>query len=172
MGEPASEFARLLRALRTRAGLTQQELANAAGISLRRVNGLERGAAGVPQRETVRVLGDALSLLGPERERFETAARGRPLTTVPAAAAAAAMRSLPRDVASFTGRQRELEQLAKAVETAGGGVGIHAIGGMAGVGKTAFALRAAHQLAARFPAGQVFLPLHGHTPGQSPVAPD
>src|ERR1700761_7950115 len=171
MGEPASEFARLLRALRTRAGLTQQELANAAGISLRRVNGLERGAAGVPQRETVRVLGDALSLLGPERERFETAARGRPLTTVPAAAAAAAMRSLPRDVASFTGRQRELEQLADTALAAGAVVGIHAIGGMAGVGKTAFAVHAAHQLAGKFPGGQIFLPLHGHTPGQRPADP-
>jgi tetratricopeptide (TPR) repeat protein len=53
----------------------------------------------------------------------------------------------------------------------GGVVGIHAIGGMAGVGKTAFAVHAAHQLADRFPAGQIFLPLHGHTRGQRPVDP-
>ena len=50
-------------------------------------------------------------------------------------------------------------------------VGIHAIGGMAGVGKTAFAVHAAHRLADRFPAGQIFLPLHGHTPGRQPVDP-
>ena len=50
-------------------------------------------------------------------------------------------------------------------------MGIHAIGGMAGVGKTALAVHAAHRLAARFPAGQIFLPLHGHTPGQQPVDP-
>jgi len=87
------------------------------------------------------------------------------------AAAAAAMRSLPRDVASFTGRERELQQLADAAVVAGGVVGIHAIGGMAGVGKTAFAVHAAHQLAGRFPGGQVFLHLHGHTPGQTPVDP-
>ena len=42
---------------------------------------------------------------------------------------------------------------------------------MAGVGKTAFAVHAAHWLALRFPDGQIFLPLHGHTPGQRPVAP-
>ena len=42
---------------------------------------------------------------------------------------------------------------------------------MAGVGKTAFAVHAAHQLASRFPEGQLFLPLHGHTPGQRPVDP-
>jgi tetratricopeptide (TPR) repeat protein len=42
---------------------------------------------------------------------------------------------------------------------------------MAGVGKTAFAVHAAHRLANRFPGGQIFLPLHGHTPGQAPVDP-
>jgi len=50
-------------------------------------------------------------------------------------------------------------------------VGIHTIGGMAGVGKTAFAVHAAHRLAERFPGGQIFLPLYGHTPGQRPVDP-
>ena len=93
-----------------------------------------------------------------------------PLRTVPGGAAAAT-RTLPRDLASFTGRQRELEELVEAAAGAGGVVGIHAIGGMAGVGKTAFAVHAAHRLAGRFPAGQIFLPLHGHTPGQAPVDP-
>jgi tetratricopeptide (TPR) repeat protein len=90
-------------------------------------------------------------------------------------AAAAATRALPRDVASFTGRDLELQVLLEAVEDAAGGpsgvVAIHAIGGMAGVGKTAFAVHAAHLLAQRFPDGQIFLPLHGHTPGQHPVDP-
>jgi hypothetical protein len=39
------------------------------------------------------------------------------------------------------------------------------------VGKTAFAVHAAHRLASRFPGGQIFLALHGHTPGQAPVGP-
>jgi hypothetical protein len=81
----------------------------------------------------------------------------------------AATRALPRDVASFTGRQRELDQLAGAA--GGGAVGIYAIGGMAGVGKTALAVHAAHWLADRFPAGQIFLPLHGHAPGHQPAGP-
>ncbi|MGD0604158.1 MAG: tetratricopeptide repeat protein [Streptosporangiaceae bacterium] len=78
--------------------------------------------------------------------------------------------TLPRDIPSFTGRQQELRTL---VDAAGGGglMSVHAIGGMAGVGKTALAVRAAHQLAPRFPDGQFFLSLHGHTPGQRPVEP-
>ena len=78
---------------------------------------------------------------------------------------------LPDDAASFTGRQQELRELVNAAADAGGVVGIYAIGGMAGIGKTAFAVHAAYQLAQRFPAGQVFLPLHGHTPGRRPVDP-
>jgi tetratricopeptide (TPR) repeat protein len=81
----------------------------------------------------------------------------------------AATRTLPRDIASFTGRESEVRQLVDAV--ASGVIGIHAIGGMAGIGKTAFAVHAAHQLAARFPDGQIFLRLHAHTPGQRPVDP-
>jgi class 3 adenylate cyclase/tetratricopeptide (TPR) repeat protein len=95
-----------------------------------------------------------------------------PLKTVPGGVAAAT-RTLPRDLVSFTGRARELDDLvAAAAAGAGGGVvGIHAIGGMAGVGKTALVVHAAHRLAPRFPDGQIFLPLHGHTPGQQPVDP-
>jgi class 3 adenylate cyclase/tetratricopeptide (TPR) repeat protein len=93
-----------------------------------------------------------------------------PLRTVPGGPAAAT-RTLPRDLASFTGRRRELDELVGAAAGAGGVVSIHAIGGMAGVGKTAFAVHAGHRLADRFPDGQIFLPLHGHTPGQQPVDP-
>ena len=50
-------------------------------------------------------------------------------------------------------------------------IGIHAVDGMAGIGKTTFAVHAAHQLAARFPDGLIFLRLYAHTAGQCPVDP-
>ena len=171
MAEAPVTFSSMLRRLRTDVQLTQGELARAATLSVRAVSDLERGVATTPHRDTVRLLADALHLIGPTRAQFESVARGRPVTSGSGAATAVAMRSLPRDVASFTGRQRELEQLAETAAGAGSVLGIHAIGGMAGVGKTAFAVHAAHRLAGRFPGGQIFLLLHGHTPGQRPVEP-
>ena len=108
------------------------------------------------------------------RQAIARTLRHRPATGRPASGTVAATRTLPRDIGSFIGRRRELRALMAAVATgpASGVVGIYAIGGMAGVGKTSFAVHAAHQLAARFPDGQIFLPLHGHTPGQAPVAPE
>ena len=95
------------------------------------------------------------------------------VAAVPGGQPAVALRTLPRDTAAFTGRTRELDRMAAAVSgtAAGGVIGIHAVDGMAGIGKTAFAVHAAHRLAARFPDGQIFLRLHAHTAGQRPVDP-
>jgi tetratricopeptide (TPR) repeat protein/transcriptional regulator with XRE-family HTH domain len=179
---PVPGFGVLLRRLRTGAGLTQEKLAEAASLSPRSVSDLERGINLTARNETARLLADALGLVGPERALFETAASGR----TPAAegpgdrdaasrkGSAAAVRTLPRDIAGFTGRSDELGRLAAALGDAAPGSGvveIHAIGGMAGIGKTTLAVHAAHRLAGHFPDGQIFLPLHGHTPGQRPVDP-
>ncbi|HXS66124.1 MAG TPA: tetratricopeptide repeat protein [Streptosporangiaceae bacterium] len=178
--EASVPFADLLRRLRTEAGLTQEGLAAAARLSTRSVSDLERGVNLRARRETARLLAGALGLTGPARAEFEAAARGelvagqhRGEVPAPADSVAAATRTLPRDVANFTGRRAELRQLADAIANghAGGVVGICAIGGMAGIGKTAFAVHAAHLLASQFPDGQIYLPLHGHTPGQKPVEP-
>ena len=185
---PAAEqaalgFGGLLRRLRDRAGLTQDELAEAAAVSQRAISDLERGINATARKDTAVLLAGALGLDGPARELFVAAARGRaPAGEALAAAAgeagtgsaAAASRTLPRDIAAFTGRAGELERLTAGLAGAapgGGVVGICAIGGMAGIGKTTLAVHAAHQLARRFPDGQIFLPLHGHTPGQRPVDP-
>ena len=137
--QSALSFAGLLRRLRDDAGLTQEELAEAASLSPRSVSDLERGVNLTARHDTARLLAGALGLTGPQRALFEAAARGRcPAAEVLVAGkgAAAATRTLPRDIASFTGRAAELAQLAGAVTgaaAAGAGVvGIHAIGGMAG----------------------------------------
>jgi tetratricopeptide (TPR) repeat protein/transcriptional regulator with XRE-family HTH domain len=183
-GTTAGGFGELLRRLRNAAGLTQEELAQNAGLSPRSISDLERGVNQTARRDTARLLAGALGLEGAARAEFEAVAQGRAAAVRPDQAAparpgpAAPTRTLPRDVASFTGREAELTMLSEAVTGAarqggdrGGIVSIHAIGGMAGVGKTTLAVHVAHRLADRFPDGQVFLPLHAHTPGQRPVDP-
>jgi tetratricopeptide (TPR) repeat protein len=97
---------------------------------------------------------------------------GPPGTEPPAPGSALVMRSLPRDAATFTNRVAELRRLVDSVEAArasGRVLPVHAIDGMAGVGKTTFAVHAGHLLAERFPDGQLFVNLNGHTPGRRPV---
>jgi DNA-binding SARP family transcriptional activator/tetratricopeptide (TPR) repeat protein len=70
---------------------------------------------------------------------------------------------LPAAVPGFTGRLRELEVLSGL---AGGGVGVVAIGGTAGVGKTALAVYWARRVAADFPDGQLYVNLRGFGPAE------
>ena len=73
----APGFGGLLRRLRADAGLTQEELAEAASLSPRSVSDLERGINLTARKDTARLLADALHLSGQERALFEAAARGR-----------------------------------------------------------------------------------------------
>ena len=66
MAEPPAGFASLLRKLRREARLTQEELAEAAALRVRAVAYLERGVVTTPQKETVRLLAEALRPLSAE----------------------------------------------------------------------------------------------------------
>ncbi len=83
-------------------------------------------------------------------------------------------RELPPTVRGFTGRAAELRALTGLLDRPGeqapGTVVISAIGGTAGVGKTALAVHWAHQAAGRFPDGQLYVNLRGYDPDQ-PVSP-
>ena len=84
-------------------------------------------------------------------------------------------RGLPGCTPEFIGRHEALAKLAEQIEAhdpAGTVVAIHAVDGMAGVGKTELALHAAHQHKHRYPDGQYCLNLHGYTQGVAPMSPD
>jgi DNA-binding SARP family transcriptional activator/Tfp pilus assembly protein PilF len=82
-------------------------------------------------------------------------------------------RELPAAVPHFRGRDRELSELtALAGSATPGTVVISAIGGTAGVGKTALALYWAHQVADSFPDGQLYVNLRGYDPEQPVAAAD
>jgi tetratricopeptide (TPR) repeat protein/transcriptional regulator with XRE-family HTH domain len=193
--QPAPGFAGLLRQLRAEAGLTQEELAEAARLSPRTVSDLERGIHRAAHQDTARLLADALGLVEPARTLFVAAARGQvPADQVLAARADApeavdatgaatrqalavpVPRELPADVGAFTGRAVELAELdfllpAGAEQDATiGPMVVSVLAGTAGVGKTALAVHWAHRAAGQFPDGQLYVNLRGYDPGQ-PVTP-
>ncbi|MDG4830657.1 tetratricopeptide repeat protein [Solwaraspora sp. WMMD1047] len=110
---------------------------------------------------------------GPRPER--SAVAGSTATAVPTAVPAptAARRQVPRQlppaVRYFTGRETELRALAGLLEQPADDVNavvITSISGTAGVGKTALAVHWAHQVADRFPDGQLYVNLRGYHPEQ------
>jgi DNA-binding SARP family transcriptional activator len=82
---------------------------------------------------------------------------------------------LPPDVGDFTGRDEPLTRLRDLLSRDPGpaatSVVVCAISRTAGVGKTALAVHAAHQLAERFPDGQLYVDLQGATSGVRPLHP-
>ncbi len=110
-----------------------------------------------------------------ERLGVEPGARLRQLqqvileSRVPMPATLSAHRQLPMDIAEFTGRESELRRLCEpGPQTT---VVISAIEGMAGVGKTKLAVRAAHRLAGRYPDVQLWADLHGFDADELPADP-
>ncbi|HEY5096189.1 MAG TPA: helix-turn-helix domain-containing protein [Candidatus Eremiobacteraceae bacterium] len=145
-------FGALLRQFRLDAGLTQQDLAERAKLSVEAVSLLERGARTRPRRETVILLGRALALpperqalLGSaigiahptrQRERSE-ALHASLLTIVRPDAQAAPGHNLPHQLTSFVGRQREVNEIGALVREHR----LVTLVGSGGVGKTRVAVQ-------------------------------
>ena len=94
--------------------------------------------------------------------------------TPPAGQATVVPRQLPAGVAHFAGRTAELAELQAwqhEAASADGVAKVLVIGGTAGAGKTALAVHWAHQSAAEFPDGQLYVNLRGFDPSGTPVAP-
>jgi tetratricopeptide (TPR) repeat protein len=114
---------------------------------------------------------------GLTRARFSTPAElelavFHALKEVAATAGRVVPRQLPRAVDHFAGRADELAALTTLLRgptDTGGTVVISAIGGTAGVGKTALAVHWAHQIADRFTDGQLYVDLRGFSPAGSVV---
>src|SRR5262249_5313555 len=90
-------FGDLLLRARLAADLTQEELAERAGLSVRGISDLERGVNRAPQLATLQLLSEALQLSAEERARFEASARRRGTPTAPVRARGPA----PADLAMY-----------------------------------------------------------------------
>jgi predicted ATPase/DNA-binding XRE family transcriptional regulator len=152
------DFGSVLHRFRLDAALTQEDLAERAGISVEAVSALERGVRRSPRRDTVRRLADALHLDDGARDGFLAAARApRQEATGSEGRGVAARIVSPVPATSFIGRKRERREVATLLAD----VRLLTLTGPGGVGKTRLALVVASDCAARFPDGVYVVPLAG-----------
>ena len=142
----------LLKRLRASAGLTQEELAERSGVSVRAISDIERGLRKSVYTDTARRLAGALAATPAERTSVEDALRGR--------AGGEARRQhapLPRPPTPILGRAGEISHILTAL--GGRDVRLLTLTGPGGIGKTRLALEAADRLTQAFADGVVFVPL-------------
>lgn len=163
---PSPSFAQLLRRYRHVAALTQEQLAERAGLSARAVSDLERGENRMPRRDTLELLADALELSVDERAILDGTIRRTRDDAHPAERAVAdttprpsdaAIDTLPAQPTAFIGREHEIEVVRGRlldVETR-----VLTLLGPGGVGKTRLAVQVAGEVAGDFTNGVTFVSL-------------
>jgi tetratricopeptide (TPR) repeat protein len=139
-------FNELLRRHRRAAGLSQEILAQRAGLSRRAISDLERVFSRVPRQDTVELLAEALGLIGQERSLFLTAATTSHQHRASHPPTAAAGTTAPRHQAALTplvGRSQELAELDRHLQ--GDGPPLLLLAGEPGIGKTRLLREAAER---------------------------
>jgi DNA-binding SARP family transcriptional activator/Tfp pilus assembly protein PilF len=160
--DPGPELQRLYQALLTADLVPKQQSGAVTRATAAAIGGTAR-PAGAPAAPSAAVSHDGEMPAG----RFpRRPSAGSSLRRVPA--------QLPADVADFTGREANLEQLRAAMSDAGRrdnpAVAVAVVAGAPGLGKTALAVHAAHALRRDFPDGQLYVSLRGGS--EQPVPPD
>ncbi len=139
----SQNFAVMLKQLRTAHGMTQEELAERSGASVRSISDLERGISRFPRKDTVQLLADALQLSPDESAQLFALAR--------------ASKSLPSSLDSpegglpLVGREREVADIDWRLKNPR--VRLLSLTGVAGVGKTRLALECAESVSTTFIGG-------------------
>lgn len=141
-------FASVLKQLRLGAGLTQEALAERAGVSPRAVSDLERDSRRTPRLDTVKLLADALGLDSGQRAQLLAAARPQHSTPVS---------TLARPLTQLLGRAGTAAALVDLVRHES--VRLLTLTGPGGVGKTRLAVEVATRLEADFPDGVIVVDL-------------
>jgi predicted ATPase/DNA-binding XRE family transcriptional regulator len=152
-------FGALVKRYRGRAGLTQEALAEAAGLSVRGLSDLERGVSNAPRAATVQWLADALLLAENERAVFEALARRQAAAALSTetSSAAASLNNVPLALTSFVGREDDLSTVQALLR----GNRLVTLTGTGGIGKTRLALQLASEMLTEFPDGIWLVELAG-----------
>jgi predicted ATPase/DNA-binding XRE family transcriptional regulator len=152
MKRDAGAFGARLRALRQKAGFTQEELATITGLSVHAVSALERGERRRPQFETVRALSAALDLTPDERDALVASARAQEPP-----AGVSNRESLPVPASPLIGRDGNVSTLRRLL--ADPAVRLVTLVGPGGVGKTRLGLEIARLTAQASPTRVAFVAL-------------
>ena len=160
--QPRTAFRDLLRHARRDAGLTQEELAERAGVSARTISDLERGVARAPRQDTCAMLISALDLSSADRMEWERVRRRlatRRLSNSARAASQTLQTSphLPSPLTRFIGREREITDVAGLLRHPD--VRLVTLTGVGGVGKTRLARAVAGELTRSYSDGVWFVNL-------------
>ncbi len=153
MSGDAASFGEVLRRLRAHAALSQEELAERAGLSVRGISDLERGARRAPHLHTVRLLADAFG--ASEHDRAQLLAAARPARH--GGGAADHLLRLPHPLTRLVGRKAPLAVLRALLGREE--VRLVTLTGAAGIGKTRLAIALAEEVAGAFADGVVFVDL-------------
>jgi transcriptional regulator with XRE-family HTH domain len=138
-------FGDLLRRHQNAASLTQEELAERAGLNPDTISLLERGERRRPHRYTMQSLAEALGLSQRDRSRFETATR---MPAVSADANGVQLPNLPLQLTPFIGREREVEEVRHRLVHPE--VRLLTLTGPGGIGKTRLGLEVARRVLEEF----------------------
>jgi len=134
-------------------------LGHNSGISLRRLGDIERESAAVFPN-TLHVIAEALGTSFEQLLLPLPGERGTSASALPAPPVMNRLFQLPAAVVDFTGRQDEFARMVERMR-GGGAVGISALRGMGGIGKTSLAVKVAHEVKDNFPDAQLVLDLRG-----------
>jgi transcriptional regulator with XRE-family HTH domain/tetratricopeptide (TPR) repeat protein len=161
---------------RLRLGLTQAELAERTGVSLRSIRSIETGRTTLPRATTVRLLATAFGLTGREWQEFcqirVSQIRVSQIRVTGRAEPEVRSCQLPPDLPDYTGNQAALAAVRAALTASPGTNAAPAVvvSGQSGVGKTSLAVHVAHQVASSFPDGQLFVSFRGTKPEPATTA--
>src|SRR5918995_6848606 len=147
-------FGSLLRQYRMAAELSQERLAERAGLSVRGISDLERGARRVPRLETLRLLADGLNLDQSNRAALLGAAHPTATSVriqVRPSSSTSARSRLPVPLTPLVGRERELKAIVDLLVNPA--VRLVTLTGPGGVGKTTLGVAAAARVTDQFTEG-------------------
>jgi transcriptional regulator with XRE-family HTH domain len=153
-----SEFSTELERLLTSRGLSWRGLADQVGYTPSWLSKVKNGTP--PSAELARRCDQVLDAGGRLMALATESVAGRPA-------------QLPAAAARFVGREQELGQLHEALidDRQLGTPAVVAVDGSPGVGKTALALKLAHDVATQFVDGQLYVDLRGYSPDGGPARP-